>query len=125
MDAKIVLRAGPTLEPISKRMAELQFIPANPVLSVGWTAEVDGEQAGLIVLQSIPLIYPLIMEPKFRGQGIGTQLVQAAADYVKNKTTAPRVLAYTNHPSIAEMITHPSVGMSVHPEQLFEWVRGK
>jgi GNAT superfamily N-acetyltransferase len=122
-EVKYILRAGPSFKPIAEALEKLKYPPANPIASIGWTAEYEKQQAGLIVIQSIPLIYPLIVTPEWRNNGVGTELVKRAADYVIHQTKAPRVLAHTNHEGIQDLIRQ--FGMTPLNEQLFEWLREK
>lgn len=120
-----ILRAGPTFQVIAEYMQHLRYPQANPIASIGFTAEEKNEIAGLVVIQAIPVIYPLIVKEEWRDKGVGTELVKMAADYIINRTKAPRVLAHTNHPGIQKLITASDIGMTYFDEQLFEWNREK
>lgn len=61
----------------------------DPQYEQGWVAEVDGEFAGCIFAvkenDSTARLRALLVEPKFRGLGIGNQLIEQCLDFCRSK----------------------------------------
>jgi ribosomal protein S18 acetylase RimI-like enzyme len=63
-----------------------------------WIAEVDGEAAGILVLeeeQDFLTIYSIAVAPEFQGRGLAKALLAHAEDYA-DKKMLPELRLYTN-----------------------------
>jgi hypothetical protein len=109
--------AGPSLEPLLRKMVEQGEPLPNIVLTVAFVAvDESGEIKAHCVLQSLPVAEPMNAEVGY-GEHL-KPLFEMMKDFVL-KSGAPRVLSHTSHPAMRRMLERE--GAMALGDQLYDW----
>lgn len=85
-----------------------------------WMAELDGERVGCVFCvaddQRTARLRILLVDPKARGHGLGTRLVDACLDFARAAGYG-RMVLWTNHPLTAARAIYQRAGFELVAEE--------
>lgn len=115
---------SPALEP-----ARLQVLMADDAFSLFVAEDEAGEITGMLTLTCCQTlsrtkywIEDVVVDEKFRGQGIGRALVRAAVEYAKAKEESPAVYLTSNPSRVSARALYRSEGFEEYETGVFRIV---
>lgn len=92
----------------------------DPAIERAWIAEQDGERMGCVFCvredERTARLRILLVDPKARGQRLGTRLVQSCLDFAR-KAGYRRMVLWTNHPLAAARSIYLAAGFRLTREE--------
>ena len=92
----------------------------DPVREAAWIAESDGDRVGCVFCMSederTARLRILLVDPKARGERLGTRLVQTCLDFARD-TGYERMVLWTNHPLVAARSIYLAAGFRLVREE--------
>jgi GNAT superfamily N-acetyltransferase len=92
----------------------------DPVREAAWIAESDGDRVGCVFCMSederTARLRILLVDPKARGERLGTRLVQTCLDFARD-TGYERMVLWTNHPLVAARSIYLAAGFRLVGEE--------
>jgi GNAT superfamily N-acetyltransferase len=93
---------------------------SDPAREAAWIAEADGERAGCVfcVAQDdrTAKLRILLVDPRFRGHGLGAALVGACVDFAR-EAGYEELRLWTNHPLVAARRFYEAAGFALVAEE--------
>ena len=116
------MRAGATMTPVRKLLAERGEPLPNPVLSCAFTAEnPDGKIIALSLPQSVLMVEPFkMLDPNYNGGEVLNRLFEMTKEFIL-ESECPRVLMHTSHSGMMGMLR--MAGAYEMVDRFFDWRR--
>ena len=92
----------------------------DPAREAAWIAELDGARVGCVFCVAeddrTARLRILLVDPRARGQRLGTRLVQTCVDFARN-AGYERMVLWTNHPLVAARAIYLAAGFALVAEE--------
>jgi GNAT superfamily N-acetyltransferase len=92
----------------------------DPVREAAWLAEEDGERIGCVFCvredDATARLRILLVDPKARGQGLGSRLVETCLQFARDAGYR-RMVLWTNHPLVAARSIYLAAGFRLVAEE--------
>lgn len=109
-----------TFEALVARIVADWAASHDPAREAAWVAEQDGDRVGCVFCvaddDETARLRILLVDPKARGQRLGTRLVDTCLDFARHAGYR-RMVLWTNHPLVAARTIYLAAGFTLTAEQ--------